>query len=133
MYLHNKSQNYTPTARTREAARPFVRRYNSMKLFTLLLLTTIFMLGCASPESRKDALLKKAEPCLHEVSDLNESLSCLKGKGYIDWTQYKNTYRYHSCGPYWGYPFMASCSSITIEHSNGQIKSYNLWSGLDGI
>ena len=104
-----------------------------MKIFTLLLIVAMLLVGCVSPESRKVTLAKKAEPCLKEASGLNKSLSCLKDKGYTDWVEYKNTYRYHSCGPYWGYPFMASCSSITIEHSDGEIKSYNLWSGLDGI
>lgn len=93
----------------------------------------VLLCGCVAPESRKATLIKKAEPCLSSTKELNVALICLKKQGFKDWREYKNTTLFNSCGMYWGYPLVASCSYIFIEHDGNAIKSYSLKAELDGV
>ncbi len=103
-----------------------------MKLVALLTIT-LFLFGCAGPETKQARLDKSARPCLEGESKLDLALTCLKDNGYKKWRQYKATYIYDSCGMYWGYPLVASCSYIFIEHEGNQIKSYRVKAELDGV
>ena len=105
-----------------------------MKIRIVYLVTTLLVLGgCISPETKEARLARAAEPCLVDETKLNEALACLKAKGYKEWHKYGNARSHQSCGPYWGYPLVASCSGIVIEHQDNEIKSYKLWAQLDGV
>lgn len=103
-----------------------------MKFITLLTIT-IFLFGCAGSQTKQARLDKKARPCLETETKLEKAMSCLKDNGYKKWREYKSTYIYDSCGMYWGYPLVASCSYIFIEHGGGEIKSYKIKAELDGV
>jgi hypothetical protein len=100
---------------------------------TVVISLVALLCGCASPESRKATLNKKAEPCLANTKQLDAALVCLKKQGFKEWREYRNTTLYNSCGMYWGYPLVASCSYIFIEHEGNAIKSYSLKAELDGV
>lgn len=91
------------------------------------------LMGCASPPTKLARLEKKAEPCLKGKAILATALVCLEKKGYDDWYTTKNSHSYSSCGMYWGFPFIASCSYITINHDGVKIKSYKLTAELDAV
>ena len=98
------------------------------------LIVVVFCLsGCVGPESKKAKLTKNAEPCLSGIAELDKALACLNKKGFKEWREYKNTMLFNSCGMYWGYPLVASCSYISIEHEGNTIKFYSLKAELDGV
>lgn len=103
-----------------------------MKLVTLLTVT-LFLFGCAGPQTKQARLDKNAKPCLESQSRLDAALSCLKDNGYKKWREYKGTFIYDSCSMYWGYPLVASCSYIFIEHEGSEIRSYKIKAELDGV
>ena len=105
----------------------------SMKKMIIYVSLALLITGCAGSETKKAKLIKKTESCLSDEVNLDTALACLKGKGYKEWRQYKNATTTKSCGAYWGYPLVASCSGIVIEHEGNKIKSYHLWAELDGV
>ena len=104
-----------------------------MKHLILVLLIILLSVGCSGPKSKQASLDKKALPCLKDQESFEIAMSCLRDNGYTKWKEYKSTYVYDSCGMYWGYPLVASCSYIFIEHEGDKIKSYNLEAALDGV
>ena len=104
-----------------------------MKKLALYAFMSLFLFGCVSTETKQARLSKNADPCLLNETKLDIALLCLKSKGYKEWYQDKYNVSYHSCGPYWGFPFVASCSGISIQREENKIKSYRLWAEYDAI
>ena len=98
-----------------------------------IVFTSISLCACISPQTKEAHLARVAEPCLENETELDKAISCLEAKGYKRWHHYRNAHSLRSCGPYWGYPLVASCSGIIIEHQDNEIKSYKLWAELDGV
>lgn len=95
---------------------------------------TIFILaGCVSPATREARLVNSAHPCLENELRLRDAMQCLEERGYSEWYKSKGRNSFSSCGLYWGFPFMSSCSGITIYHEDGVISSYDIKGFLDGI
>ena len=104
-----------------------------MQKLAAYMLCLLILSGCVGPETKRERLEKYAEPCLSGQNNLDVAMSCLKRTGYSQWQQHRDVFLYKSCGLYWGYPLVASCSGINIESQGNNIKSYKLWAELDGV
>jgi hypothetical protein len=104
-----------------------------MRKSSYLLIIAVFLSGCISTATKETRLQRKAGPCLENQDDLDTALTCLESQGYGSWYKDKYTVSSSSCSPYWGFPFVASCSGIQIQREGKKIKSYNLWAEYDAI
>ena len=104
-----------------------------VKKLVLVITLCLFLSGCVSTATKEAWLQKKASSCLENQQRLDLALSCLESKGYKNWYKDKHNVSYSSCDPYWGFPFVASCSGIQIQRESNKIKSYKLWAEYDAI
>jgi hypothetical protein len=100
----------------------------------LIIILSVYMLtACVGPEAKKEKLAQLAKSCLKIDDDIRKVIGCLKEKGISDLNKYNNTLNYKSCGAYWGYPMVASCSGLVLEYSEGKLIDYKIWAQLDGV
>ncbi len=106
----------------------------STRIIIMLILNVFTISSCVAPESKQQSLATSADICLRKGQLLKEAVPCLSEKGMKPLSIGKTAANYHSCGPYWGYPFMASCAGLTIKlTSSGTVENWNAWGALDGV
>jgi hypothetical protein len=98
-----------------------------------LLLVAAALVGCVSPERREAAMKEHGQACVEPGTALSAIESCLSGRGLPKPIQHNDEELYFKCGPYWGWPFMASCGGLYVKHKGGKALSWRTWSGLDGV
>jgi len=101
------------------------------------------MAGCVSPASRKAELNQVAERCMKVGGSLQAAAGCLKASGLspppdpqatgAPLSYIKNNTTYSKCGPWWGFPFAASCGGVSIKFNNDTVNSWQVWAEIDGV
>lgn len=93
----------------------------------------LFSPGCTNPGARRERLEARGSECLIVGDEIEEARECLARKGVECFGGYGGPESFQSCGAYWGYPLVASCSGIIFAVENGKLIEYKVWGETDGL
>jgi hypothetical protein len=100
----------------------------------VLALSALLLSGCVTPQKRKEFMSEVAAHCLKAGGSIGSARPCLAKSGLEAAAGFsKGEHAFQKCGPYWGWPFMASCGGIVVTTQDEAVVSWRTWGALDGI
>ena len=94
---------------------------------------SIMLTGCISAERRQVNADAHVLACAPEGATVTDAIACLRKRGIPGGqSNYGKNYYFSKCGPYWGWPFLASCESIVLTVENDVVVSSSASGQLDG-
>ena len=72
------------------------------------------------------------EACMSSNAEMAEVIPCLNNHGVDLGEPVRSEYSSITCGPYWGWPFVASCGGVGVKTVSGRVASWEPWAYLDG-
>lgn len=110
----------------------YLKGLDTMKALMLVVLVSLGLAGCFSPQSRKAEMERIGEACMSSNAEMADVIPCPNKHGVELGDPLHGEYSSVTCGPYWGWPFLASCSGLRVKAVSGRVASWEPWAYLDG-
>jgi len=110
----------------------YLKELDTMKVLMLVVLVSLGLAGCFSPQSRKAEMQRIGEACMSSNAEMADVIPCLNKHGVELGEPLHGEYSSVTCGPYWGWPFLASCGGLRVKAVSDRVASWEPWAYLDG-